>query len=104
MKAYTVMQKNYPEEGAALVFARNGNEARKHGYRYLQWRSEADWSEVVAHHHKGDDDALAKQEGVDLTSLTEPHVVKHPLGCDRCDCIGLINDDGICYYCWEDDQ
>lgn len=104
MRAYTVMQKNCHEAGAALIFARNGNEARKHGYRYLLGLYDAEWGETIAHEHKGDSAALAKQEGVDLGAITDWHIVTHPLGCERCDCIGVINEDGICYYCEQDDE
>lgn len=81
------------EEGALLVFAHTGREARKLAWPEVRSWFDTQWIDLAVRRLKGD--------ATHLRRSFEPHVIEDPPACDRCEhwFVTPLNADGLCEDC-----
>lgn len=89
------------EEGACLIFAHNGKEAKKLAFEELKgWFDEQEWIDVAVNRLKGE--WLYQEADQENLKNNFPHVVDNPMTCKKCETWGHETYiDGVCEDCRE---
>lgn len=102
MRAYSVYDREAgPMEGAVLVFAPTGRDARSMARQSMIDMFDSDWGDIAYKWLPEMTDELQRQNGVSPNAL---RVIESPVACERCEEWGrYLDDELICESCREDE-
>ena len=89
------------EEGACLIFAHNGKEAKKLAFEELSgWCSDQEWIDVAVNRIRKY--FIYKSADQELLAKGIPHIADNPACCKQCEMWGSeLDENGICESCKE---
>lgn len=100
---YIAWAGEFPDEGAALVFAHTAREAKRLSFGTITgWWSDVVWTDLRVRRLRKHADYLASLGDPTELAALKPHVVDDPTSCTACWCWGIpLDDAGVCETCRE---
>lgn len=106
LRAYRVSGPE-PSEGASLVFAANARDAKRLGWRSIDFLPELCWHGYVDVRVKWLREGADFHRNAEMEAKGESYVVESPDICERCElwyADGLEPTTRLCWSCFEDDE